>query len=134
VKRTLLCLLACAALLAQKPTPEKIESCGLGSGHHCHCIERTDKIQDKAMAVCNGPNWREFYRTKEECYSKRLAGLDHCSIAESWTEYDQGTDATSEPEMGPMCAMACKKHDCKCSDGPTCHFGHAAAEHPKGEK
>lgn len=137
MKRALLFVIACAALFAQKPKPDAIESCGLGSGHHCHCKERTDNIQTAALAFCNAPGWRDHYKTQEECYRERLHGLDHCSIAERSTDYDQyAGDAElqdghliAKSSMGAMCSMACKKHDCKCDDGPTCHFGHTAADH-----
>lgn len=139
MKYALLGLLA-SALLAQSPK-QKIESCGLGAKPACHCITRTSAIQLKAAEVCNGPHWRDYYKTQVECFRAKLSGMDHCSIAESWTEYDANPrgsivagDEPAGSDMGPMCSMACKKHDCKCdTDGATCHFGHSASEH-KGEK
>jgi hypothetical protein len=140
MKYALLGLLA-FALLAQSPK-QKIESCGLGAKPACHCITRTSAIQLKAAEVCNGPHWRDDYKTQVECFRAKLSGLDHCSIAETWREdYDQesGTEerdghTVTASNMGPMCSMACKKHDCKCdADGATCHFGHTIADH-KGEK
>jgi hypothetical protein len=62
---------------------------------------------------------------------------DHCALAETIHSLDgegmHWDDATQEytgkSQMGVLCSMACKKHDCKCNDGPTCHFGHGASEH-----
>jgi hypothetical protein len=139
--RTLAVALISLALSAQSPKA-KIESCGGGSKPACHCLQRTDKIQVQAAEVCNGPHWRDFYKTQVECFHAKLSGLDHCSIAESWSRYDEDSGVAEEQDgrivsastMGPMCSMACKKHDCKCdADGPTCHYGHNASDH-KGEK
>ena len=129
------------ALAAQSPKGEKIESCGLGSKHNCHCIERTDRIQNRAAELCNSGDWRNYYKTQAECIREKLYHMDHCSIAETWTEYDEESGTAEERDghyvtastMGPMCQMACKKHDCKCQDGPTCHYGHDISEH-RGEK
>ena len=104
-------------------------------------MDRVDKIQAAAMAICNAPNWREFYKTKGECYADRY--VDRCSVAEAMSSYDTyekgGTARTDDgheyamSDMGPMCSKACLKHDCKCGTDstptPVCHFGHDPSEH-----
>ena len=114
----------------------KIESCGL-SGHECHCVERTDAIHSKIVARCNTQASRDYYKDRDVCLREKLKTASHCDIAERWSEWDEEADQayddegrlTTASKMGRMCTMACKKHDCKCNDGPTCHFGHDASEH-----
>src|ERR1700677_2848559 len=118
----LLCLLIVSALAQQSHS--KIERCGLGSKHECHCLTRTERIQTQAARFCNeGTAWRDYYKTKADCWRDKLKGLDHCSIAETWTDYDtnpRGTGPEGDTyysagsDMGPMCSMACKKHRCQC--------------------
>ena len=121
---------------AQTKSGETIESCGLGS-RQCRCVERTDAIHAKVITWCNSKESRDYYKDRDACLRDKLKTASHCDIAERWTEWDEEGDQAYNDEgrlitaskMGRMCGMACKKHDCKCSDGPTCHFGHDASEH-----
>lgn len=62
----------------------------------------------------------------------RAHNMFHCTLAEIITEWDEGRgnmELQESSPMGPMCKMSCKRGDCKCDDGPTCHFGHSAKDH-----
>lgn len=128
--RAILLFSTVAFLFAQTKT--RFEYCGLGSHHECHCIDRVQKIHQLIYEKC------EHATSNNADFDKCIKALQktHCSIAESLTEYDgemhwdsEKDEYVGESKMGPMCTMACKPHDCKCDDGPTCHFGHDASDH-----
>lgn len=144
-----LLIFAVAALVAQSPKPEKIESCGLGQkdaqGHNCRCQERTNNIQNAATNVCRLPDteWKKLgYKSEDDCLRGQLHGLDHCSIAESFTKYDTESSVSDRGDgdydmrssMGEACSRACKKHKCACDDGPVCHFGMTQQEIKEDER
>ena len=131
MKRYVLALSLMAALFAQKPK-DSVAACHRSGDHPCHCMERTNKIQNAAAEMCNSDKWKEHYKSVSECYADKLANMDHCSIAERWTDYDAESGSSEQIDgrevaastMGPMCSMACARHHCMCDgDGPMCHFG-----------
>jgi hypothetical protein len=139
--RILLASLAAALLLAQQSAP-KFEFCGLGSKHDCSCVRRVQAIRQTRFESCQTAALeRGEDPDKADCF-KDVAS--HCSLAES-RQSEDGEDLAWNQEkgefegnskMGALCTMACKSHDCKCDDGPECHFGHQASDHevPKRKK
>jgi hypothetical protein len=134
--------LLCAALLFAQQSAPKFEFCGLGSKHDCSCIRRVQAIHQRVYEDCRRSVGDDRGKQFDACIQ---AGLQpHCSLAETVSAYDDGAvswDAEAhqfngESKMGPMCTMACKSHDCRCDDGPSCHFGHNASDHeqPKQKK
>ena len=130
MKRLVLALPLIAVLFAQKPK-DPVPECHMNGAHPCHCMERTNKIQNAATAVCNSGDWRSSYKTIADCYADKLAHMDHCSVAEAWTLYDEPSgdteivDGRDMPlsKMGPVCSGSCTRHHCLCDgDGPMCHF------------
>lgn len=130
-------LLACFGLFNKYllGADDPIPFCGFPSKIACHCTTRVEKIQTKAAAVCNGPDWKNSFKSIADCFQATLQHLQQCDIAELWISAYDGEDyegQSGESEMGPMCSMACKKHDCKCAHNQidqVCHFGHTAADH-----
>jgi hypothetical protein len=135
--------LVATGIVAQQTKP-KIEFCGLGKGsHECSCIRRVQKIHEKAYDECERSTMRADGSKDQKEWEACIGQIPtHCDIAESVTGHDElnpGFEGYWDPEkaelnsdafkMGPLCTMACKMHDCKCDDGPTCHFGHTAADH-----
>jgi hypothetical protein len=125
-------LLVVVACIAQQPTRNTIAACGFGSGHECRCLERTERIQRKIIAACQSAGSKKQIT---DCVHEHMQ--DHCALAETMhpldgedMHWDASTqEYTGKSEMGVLCSMACKKHDCKCDDGPTCHYGHDVSEH-----
>ena len=135
--RKLLAIALFAGVALSQNGGSKIEFCGLGSKHECHCLERTEAIHSKIVTSCEATAKND--KERDACLKRDM--IAHCDMAETPTEWDEdGFQWNSEKQefdgksaMGPMCAMACKKHDCRCQDGPTCHFGHDASEHDHGK-
>jgi hypothetical protein len=122
MKHLIFLALLCVALLAQKPKPT-IEACGLGlhKDHPCHCVEHTSQVQTDWMVRCQGVNGR----TVEQCLKEMPVEIrDHCSVAEHYGNWNNEGDP-----MPQQCSMACKRSDCRCDDGPVCHYGHSAKDH-----
>jgi hypothetical protein len=105
----------------------KIERCGLGSKHECHCLQRTEAIHNKIIATCEKD--AKTSKQRDECLRREM--IPHCAMAETFTKWDTETSAARREDgdydmhsgMGPMCTMACLKHRCECADGPKCDFG-----------
>lgn len=122
MKHLIFSALLCVALLAQKPKPT-IDACGLGlhKDHPCHCMEHTSEVQNDWMVRCQGVN----DKTVEQCFKEMPVEIrDHCSVAEHYGNWNNEGDP-----MPKQCTMACKKSDCRCDDGPVCHYGHSAKDH-----
>ena len=132
MKQILFVLACCLALTAQqtKEKETKIEHCGLGSSHDCHCIRHSHAVQDTYLEACRLNSKTD--KDLQECMSKAPS---HCSIVD---RYDGAADEDGaegqDSAMSERCTMMCKKHDCLCDDGPRCHIGHDASEHEQGEK
>ena len=126
--RFILLGLCCLALAAQQAR-EKIESCGMGSSHECHCVRRTHAMQDQLLKACrlNSNSDKEM----NECMSQ-IPG--HCSLVASYDASDDEEGSETNSAMSERCTMPCKKHDCKCDDGPACHIAHDASEHEPPQK
>jgi hypothetical protein len=133
--RFLAVIFGAALLLAQQSVP-KFEFCGLGSKHECSCARRVHAIHDKVYQDCIRLAGDDRGKQFDECIQ---AGMQpHCALAETVSNYDEGAltwdqethEFQGESKMGPMCTMACKSHDCKCSaNEETCHFGHQLSDH-----
>ncbi len=121
--RYILLVLCCLALAAQQ-AKEKIEFCGTGSSHECHCVRRTHAMQDEYLKSCrlNSTTDKEM----DDCMS-RMPG--HCDLVASYDAADDEGDTENAAAMSERCTMACKKHDCKCDDGPACHIAHSESDH-----
>jgi hypothetical protein len=143
VKRFSIALLAAAALLAQKGSPKfTVETCKLGSSHNCVCSRRYGNIQAKIVSGCE----KQSGNAKE--YAECMAMIPpFCNVVDhptAWDEFGSEPNAAGwDPDnhrynavskMGEYCSMACKSHDCKCADGPTCHFGHGEMMHDTRKK
>lgn len=131
MKQLLFVLACCLALTAQQTKEkEKIEHCGLGSSHNCHCLRHSQAVEDSYLEACrlNSKTDKEM----QECMSKAPS---HCSIVEhNDSEGDEDGVEGQDSAMSERCTMMCKKHDCLCDDGPRCHIGHDASEHEQSEK
>ena len=131
MKQILFVLACCLALTAQQTKEkEKIEHCGQGSSHNCHCLRHSQAVEDSYLKECrlNSKTDKEM----QECMSKAPS---HCSIVESNdSEGDEDGVEGQDSAMSERCTMRCKKHDCLCDDGPRCHIGHDASEHEQSEK
>ena len=121
--RFMLLAFCCLALAAQQAR-EKIEYCGNGSSHECHCVRRTHAMQDAALKACQTSSTTE--KELDDCMA-RIPG--HCSLVASYDVADDQGDSEAAAAMSERCTMACKKHDCKCDDGPACHIAHSESEH-----
>jgi hypothetical protein len=121
----------CCLALAAQQAKEKIEYCGLGSHHECDCLRRTQAVRQKFIENCERSSMRSDGSKDDKVFDKCMTRMPaHCDIADHvsiWNS-DRG-EWESDPVMSEHCTMACKKHDCTCDDGPTCHFGHQASEH-----
>jgi hypothetical protein len=126
--RFFLLVFCCLALAAQQAR-EKIEFCGTGSSHECHCIRRTRAMQDEYMKDCRTNSTSD--KEMNDCMA-RMPG--HCALVESYDAADDDGDSAADSAMSERCTMACKKHDCKCDDGPACHIGHSASEHEESHR
>jgi hypothetical protein len=130
MKQILFVLACCLALTAQQTKEkEKIEHCGLGSSHDCHCLRHSQAVEDSYLKECrlNSKTDKEM----QECMSKAPS---HCSIVErNDSEGDEDGAEAQDSAMSEHCAMMCKKHDCLCDDGPRCHIGHDASEHEQSD-
>jgi hypothetical protein len=100
----------------------KLEMCGTPKGHECSCLRRTQARQEKLLKQC-----RDAGGSAPDCLAKVPF---HCDIVDQ-PELREGDDGnwTTEAEMSDYCARNCKRHDCKCDDGPVCHIGHRASDH-----
>jgi len=58
----------------------KIERCGLGSKHVCHCLERTDAIHNKIIAACEADG--KTARQLDECLRRESARIHRSAISE----------------------------------------------------
>lgn len=126
--RFILLGLCCLALTAQQ-AKEKIEFCGNGSSHECHCVRRTHTMQDQRLAACR------MNSTSDKELNDCLAQIPgHCALVISYDAADDRSDPETSSAMSERCTMACKKHDCKCDDGPACHIAHDASEHEPPQK
>ena len=124
-----LALLAfCCIALAAQQARKKIDFCGLGSHHECNCVRRTQAVHEQFIDNCERNSLRPDGSKDEQAFNKCMQQMPaHCDIAD---RYSVGTDnSESNPVMSEHCTLACKKQDCKCDDGPTCHFGHQPSEH-----
>ncbi len=128
-----LLVLACAlALVAQQSKkqekPVGFEYCGHGSSHECRCIRHTQAVQDDYLKRCQLNS-----KTPDELSKCMAHTPGHCALVAQYdasADYDpDNPDSGSDADMSERCTMACKKHDCRCDDGPTCHIGHTAADH-----
>ena len=134
-KLLLVNVLRCVSLLAQKSSSEPIDRCGLGTHHNCQCSARYHAIQQKIVQYCELHS-----QTKAQIDTCMQAVPFYCNVIDQYTGWDElRGDSPSEEnasKMGPLCTGACKKHDCSCFDGPTCHIGHQASDHepPKKKK
>lgn len=125
--RHALILLVCAALYGEKTVPRQFDACGLGlhKDHPCHCVEHTSDVQNEWVTACLASDPK---KTETDCVKTMPSYIrDHCQAAERYGNWqDEGKP------MPNQCTSACKMKDCKCDDGPTCHFGHTAADHQGG--
>ncbi len=137
MKKLLLFLLIVIAAIAQQSAP-KVERCGLGSKHECHCLERTDAIQNKIIRSCEEQS--KTAKERDACLHRET--IQHCDMAEKFTKWDSETLAAMREDgdydmhsgMGPMCTMACRKHRCECADGPKCDFGMSKDESAQADR
>jgi len=123
---------------AQKASAPRHQECG----HECHCLRRTFKVQQEHADACASqfPN-RQADKAQRQGWMACMAGQpQHCDVVKDRTgkyphpylpcepgDKDCGTDvdpetnlATANAQMDVRCTAACKLHDCKCDDGPTC--------------
>ncbi len=72
----------------------KIERCGLGSKHECHCLERTDAIHNKIIATCEADS--KTAKERDECLHREM--IPHCEMAETFTKWDTETSAAARED------------------------------------
>ncbi len=80
MKKLILFLLIAIVAIGQQSAP-KIERCGLGSKHECHCLQRTDAIHNKIISACEGD--RRTAKQRDECLRREM--IQHCDMAETFT-------------------------------------------------
>ncbi len=133
--RFALLAICCFALFAQQ-SAEKIEYCGLGSHHECNCVRRTQAVHEKFIDNCERTSLRADGSKDTEAFNKCMQNMPaHCDIADHYSVWNQEEGHwETDPVMSEHCTLACKKHDCTCDDGPTCHFGHQASDHAQINK
>lgn len=131
MKQILLVLACCLVLTAQQTKEkDKIEHCGLGSSHDCHCIRHSHAVQDAYLEECRLNSKTD--KDMQECMSKAPS---HCGIVDHYdAQGDEDGAESQDSAMSERCAMMCKKHDCLCDDGPRCHIAHDASEHEQSDK
>jgi hypothetical protein len=137
MKKLILLPLIVVAAIGQQ-SASKIERCGLGSKHDCHCLERTDAIHTKIITSCEAE--AKTAKDRDECLHREM--IPHCDMAERFTKWDTDGSAISREDgeydmhssMGPMCTMACRKHRCECADGPKCDFGMSKEESAQADR
>ena len=128
--RLVLLAFCCLALAAQQAR-EKIEFCGLGSHHECNCVRRTQAVRQNFIENCERSSLRPDGTKDDKAFNECMQHMPaHCDIADQHVYGGESGDGQGSA-MSAQCTMACKKHDCKCDDGPTCHFGHQASEHAR---
>ncbi len=122
--RVCLVIFGGALLLAQQSAP-KFDFCGLGSHRECNCVRHTQQVRAQFISKCDLTAKTD--KERDECLKNMPA---HCALAEQYIKDDDGN------AMPEQCTLACKRSDCKCDDGPTCHMAHVAADHfpPKGKQ
>jgi len=86
---------------------------GPRSQHECHCKRLSDRIQTAREKECS----KLTGEARIECNAKIP---QHCDIIEQ---------PDPDPTMSDQCTERCKRGDCKCDDGPTCHLMHSWREH-----
>lgn len=91
---------------AKKPPAPKVDVCT--AGHDCHCRRKTHDLQDAYINKCYTES--KDRKALLECLRNTP---DHCSLV---NRYDLN-------EMAGICGKACKRHSCKCDDGPPCSVG-----------
>lgn len=117
-----LSIVICSLLLAQS-TP-RFEACGLGTAHHdCRCLDHTQRVRQAFIDDCQRTSKSD---AELDACLKRMPA--HCDLANRYVDWNGDGESTDIP-MAERCTMACKKSDCKCDDGPTCHFEHRAEDH-----
>jgi len=130
IKRFVLAFTCCVILGQQedKTKKDKIEFCGLNSSHECYCVRRTQAVQNAYSEMCrlNSKSDKEL----RECLSHTP---EHCNIVDQSAPADHDGD-NQESGMSDRCTMMCKKHDCRCDDGPQCHIGHSLSDHESSAK
>src|SRR5215469_3513585 len=138
--RIVTALLALGIALAQNTAPPRHDEV---CGHECRCVRRTFKVREEHRIACEQrfPNFRTDKVQKEEWLKCVASQPQHCEIVKDRTgkyphpylpcEPGDGKDCgvyqdpesgstQSTGEMDVRCTAACKKHDCKCDDGPVC--------------
>lgn len=121
-KLALVLLWACALLAQTRP---KFDHCGLGSHKACNCIEHTHNERSRILSACLKESGKDDKR-QAECFRRTP---QHCELADRYSDTDQSTGEVNPIAMSDRCTMACKKSDCSCDDGPTCHFLHSEKDH-----
>lgn len=121
-KQFLVITLTLSAILFAQSKPQ-FDFCGLGSHHECNCIRHTQEVRQKFIDECQKRSKSD--KDLDAC----LKGMPaHCNLADRYVDWDGDGNSTDIP-MASRCTMACKKSDCKCDDGPTCHFAHSPEDH-----
>jgi hypothetical protein len=130
MKHLPLVLACCLALTAQQSNKKKghdiIEWCGTASSHECHCIRHTHAVQEAYLQSC-----RLNSKSEKELSDCQRSVPGHCQIVDEPlpADEDEGEGDVDSSAMSDRCTMMCKKHDCRCDDGPLCHVGHSASDH-----
>ena len=107
---------------SQNTEQPRVEFCGLGGAHECRCLRRTQLVQDEHRANCEQKFNRSDEKQKKqwlECVGEQPA---HCDVVLNSAHYRHPwiEDSESHVWMDTRCTVACKKHNCKCDDGPAC--------------
>lgn len=118
--------LLCAIAFAQTGSKAKVDECGglHPTIHDCHCSIRTDAIRQKIWELCRDGSKED--KQRDACLKKE--NIDHCSMAERTTKWDDPVDGSDYIEgddvkstMGEFCKHACKPHHCACTE-ESCDF------------
>jgi hypothetical protein len=137
VSRFVIAPLLVLGAFAQKASAPRHEECG----HECRCVRRTFKVQQEHAGVCASqfPN-RQTDKGERQAWMACMATQpQHCDIVKDRTgKYPhpylpcepsdncgisvdlETSEVTGTGQMDVRCTSACKMHDCKCDDGPSC--------------
>jgi hypothetical protein len=96
--------------------------CGLGGSPECRCLLRTQLLQDEHLNAC-AQKYDRLDRTQKQqwldCVKRQPL---HCDIVANTALYGHPWIENSKSHiwMDARCSVMCKKHNCKCDDGPIC--------------
>lgn len=88
--------------------------CGTPKMHDCHCSAMVGDIQGRMAEHCR----KEHGDTRENYIGCLRKIPEACGIVEDAFRYM--TPEEQDRNVGNQCSTRCRKHSCRCNDGPVC--------------